>query len=488
MKAVLEPSAIGMTRRAFSSAMVCVPAIPALNLEQAIGQGLVSALNGGPSQQEIFRASVLSEGGSARLTAERLAALAEYVQREAGQLTWLGDEAVDRELRVAVRTQRQGRIRRLTLVRDRTTLSKIFDILEWPFPPPYPYPVLRSSDDRSSLIEAIGRRCRFAEEGGEFSGVVRIVSPQDELVFEAAYGLARPGVEVTPTHRFNLGSADKSFTAITIGRLVERGLLAFADRIVDVIPEYPNQEAARLITVEHLLTHQAGLGDLWSRPGFQRDRIPMQVSELMTLFWDAAPRFAPGTRASYSNEGFIVLGSMVERLTGRPWWQSLQEDVYDRAGMPFSTHEPSLSDPGYALGLTFAGSDVMGLGDRRFLAMPPGGARGNSAGGGYSTVADMCRYLSALRAHQLLSPEMTELMTRQSINGLAEYGMGFVTRSVAGRTIRGHGGGGAFSGIDGFSGVVWETGWIYSVLGNVDAPFAGELVRDLGTMLAAQPS
>jgi CubicO group peptidase (beta-lactamase class C family) len=316
---------------------------------------------------------------------------------------------------------------------------------------------------------------------------VRVVSPDGEPVFEAAYGTARPGVPLTPAHRFNLGSADKSFTAITIGRLVERGLLAFTDRMIDVIPEYPNRDAAQAITVEHLLTHRSGLGDLWSRSGFQRDRIPTQVSELMTLFWEATPRFAPGSRASYSNEGFIVLGSMVERITGRPWWLSLAQDVHDRVGMPNSTHEPSLDDPRYAKGLTFAQSDVMGLGDRQFRDMPPGGRRGNSAGGGYSTVADMCRYLSALRTHRLLSPELTEQMTRQSVDGLAEYGMGFIVRPVAGRTICGHGGGGAFSGIDGFSGVVWETGWTYSVLGNVDAPFAGELVRDLGAMLSAQP-
>lgn len=210
------------------------------------------------------------------------------------------------------------------------------------------------------------------------------------------------------------------------------------------------------------------------------------MSDLVPCFWAAEPEFEPGTKASYANEGFVLLGAMIERVSGRSWWDELADHIYAPAGMVHSGHfRKDEAIARKATGYRFAEGDVLGLGARRanddFVPY-----RGNSCGGGYSTVADMTGYLRALRAGKLLSPAMAEQMTARNTGGLRDYGMGFQHVAMNGRTVRGHGGGGPFSGVNGISGIVWETGWSYSVLGNYDAPFAQSLGEDIARMLAAQ--
>lgn len=271
-----------------------------------------------------------------------------------------------------------------------------------------------------------------------------------------------------------------------IGQLIEAGKLTLDTRLIEVLPDYPNAEAARTITLRQLLNHSAGLGGLWERPKYQRLRPYARVADLLATFAAEPLLYAPGSKAAYSNEGFVVLGAVIEAVTGTDWWTQLDQRIYQRVGMAHSAHfTVDEVAPGRVVGYLYPTTDPLGLLPRQpnWTFVP---WRGNSCGGGYSTVADMTAYLRALRAGKIVSPAMGETLTARNTGGLAGYGLGFIHREVGGRTLRGHGGGGPTSGIEGDHAIVWETGWAYSILGNYDAPFVTVISRDIATMLAAQ--
>jgi CubicO group peptidase (beta-lactamase class C family) len=390
---------------------------------------------------------------------------------------------------LGLRTRRQGLVRYIRLRIDRDEPDRLFEVLAMPSPTPYPRADLPTGPmSRADLAAAIDRRLRFAADRDEFSGAVRVLAPDGAVVYEQAFGMAdkAAGVANTPITRFHIGSADKSFTAIMAGWLIEAGRLSLDTRLVDILPDYPNREAAAAITVRHLLTHSSGLGGLFDRPAFDGKKPFRRMADLFPAFASEPLAFAPGSRAAYSNEGFVVLGAVIEQVTGESWYDLLARQVYQPAGMIRSGH-PILGEPatGMAIGYQYGTDDALALAgrgrndDRR-------GYRGNSCGGGYCTVGDMTAYIVALRAGRLLPPPMLQTMTQPAEGGLRDYGMGFQIRSVGDRRTIGHGGGGPFSGIDGDTRIVWETGWAWSILGNYDAPFAGEVSADIATLLAAQ--
>jgi len=452
----------------------------------ALAQGFIDAVNGDTGVRTAWIAETMSPAGLARNAPETLQALMAALQSASGGLDIIDAAEQPQVIRIKVRARASSKVRQFDLRKDRDDPRLIFDPRPRPGPTPYDQPVPETPLDRSALRAALARRFAFAIEQGDFSGAARIVAPSGEVVFEIANGLANveTGEAATPAHRFNLGSADKSFTAILIGRLILEGRLSFDTPVIEILPDYANKAAAKAMTIRHLLTHTAGLGGLWERPGYDKARPYDRVGQLLPAFWAAEPAFPPGGGARYSNEGFVLLGSIVERITGRAWWDELAEKVYAPAGMVHSAHliagQPAALK---ATGYRFREGDDLGLGQRQ-ANLDFVGYRGNSCGGGYSTVGDMTAYLRALRAGKLLDLSLVEAMMRPG--GLAEFGMGFQIQPFSGRTVRGHGGGGPFSGIDGRSGVVWETGWAYSILGNYDAPFVQVLADDVGRMLAAQ--
>lgn len=478
-----------LTRRALLAAGASAAALPAFaaaaprdDLAAAVVEGVNRA-----EGREAWVAAHVSPAGLKRRPAEAWVKMLDGLGRASGGLDLVRVNRVGEAPFPLVRTRMQRLERTLRLRPDRTDPSRIFDLMDAPHPTPFgPLPDRPLS--RRALAAALRERVAFAARRDEFSGVVRVVDPAGALVFEAAHGVADQdqGAPVRPDSRFNLGSADKSFTALLIARLVDAGRLSLDTPVAEVMPDYANRETARAVTVRHLLTHSAGLGDLWSRPAYDGRKRYARVAEIVPAFWDAAPAFPPGSRGDYSNEGFVLLGALAERVDGRSWWDQLATHVYAPAGMTRSAHYTLDGPaPARAVGYRFGEGDALGLNGRSanwsFL-----GWRGNSCGGGYSTAADMTGYLHALRAGRLCAPGQADQFTTQNTGGLSSYGMGFIHTEVGGRTVRGHSGGGPASGINMDAGIVWETGWAYAVMGNYDAPFAQFLGGDIGRILAAQ--
>jgi formylglycine-generating enzyme required for sulfatase activity len=304
----------------------------------------------------------------------------------------------------------------------------------------------------------------------QFSGVV-LIAAHGEPVFKGAYGLARrsPDVPNQVDTKFNLGSMDKMFTAVAVLQLVEQGQLALPDRIVDILPGYANPQVAEQVTVHQLLMHTSGLGNYFDSELYEdiHDQV-RSVADYVPLFMDTPLLFEPGARFGYSNSGYIVLGLIIEAVTGQDYYDYVREHIFEPAGMVnTAAYELDAGTPNLAVGYTWLdadGNETDVLTDNLFV-MP---MRGGSAGGGFSTAEDLLRFGNALLDHQLLSPASTELLLEGKIElgGGVQYAYGFFDRLLEHKRVVGHGGG--FPGICSSMGMYLDTGYTLIVLSNSD--------------------
>src|SRR5262245_23158271 len=167
---------------------------------------------------------------------------------------------------------------------------------------------------------------------GKFSGAV-LIAKDGKPVVEQANGLAdrrrrRPNSLAT---EFNIGSVGKSFTAVAIAQLVEAGKLSFDDTVGKYLSGFPAQ-VANQVTIGQLLTHTSGLGDVfmrWRAPA----RAQLDLADLVTRIAKEPLQFQPGSRFGYSNSGYVVLGAIVEAVTGQNYYDYVRTHVFRPAGM-----------------------------------------------------------------------------------------------------------------------------------------------------------
>lgn len=246
------------------------------------------------------------------------------------------------------------------------------------------------------------------------SGTV-LVARGNQPIFKKAYGLNNSQMPNGIDTKFDLASLTKMFTAVAIAQLVRREKLSYGDSLGKFLPDYPNKSAAEKVTLHHLLTHTSGLAEYSDkkeyRPARQAGDQFKTLKDWFPFFADDALTFEPGTKSDYSNSNFIVLGVVIEKVTGQSYFDYVREHIFKPAGM---------------------NGTVLSL------------AAGNSAGGGLSTVKDLLKFAVALRQHTLLSPKYTDIiLTSKITTGKDEgYGYGFEVRRLNGKRIVGHSGGG----------------------------------------------
>ena len=350
------------------------------------------------------------------------------------------------------------------------------------------WPARRPATD-ADAVATIERTVERLTRGGGFSGTV-YVTRGDSVLLARGYGFANREDSIpNGLHtKFALASMGKMFTATAVLQLVEQGKLRLTDTLERVLPAYPNHERSSRITIAQLLQHSAGLGDMWSTP-------KKRVAGLTGALADAAAvsypplAFEPGTRWSYSNEGFIVLAAVIEQLSGEPYLQYLQRHVFAPAGMT-ETSVATGADyiiPHRAVGYRPLADDPLGAGALRgnwtFLGDSAGGA-----GGGYSTVGDIARFGRALRTGKLITIALRDSMWtgRWDLPGYEgqKYGFASFVMPVGSRIAVGHGGGGTGSGMDNGFKQFTDGSYQVVVLANWEAPAGGRLadaiIRYLG--------
>jgi CubicO group peptidase (beta-lactamase class C family) len=325
-------------------------------------------------------------------------------------------------------------------------------------------------------LAALQRELDRATAADEFSGTV-VIAKCGVPIFEHAYNNAdrERGIANTLATSFNVGSINKMMTSVAIMRLVQDGRLRLTDTIGKHIPDYPNRTIADTVTIENLLTHTGGTGDIFDRD-WEDYRLTLRThDDYVKRFGPRGPRHAPGARFEYSNYGFVLLGAIIERVTGRSYYDAVTELVYAPAHMT-STSSPIWDEPVGAIGYTRRG----GRGLTSNVDVLP--YRGMSAGGGWSTTRDLIAFANALTRHELLDAEHTRQMTTGKVRvgpGL-KYGYGIADLIIDGVRCIGHNGG--YPGANGEL-LICESGYTIAMLANFDPPAASQIAirvaRDL---------
>lgn len=345
----------------------------------------------------------------------------------------------------------------------------------------------------AALVRAISGRAAQLAAADRFSGVV-LVARGDRVLVHVAHGRAEQAfaAENRLDTRFNLGSMNKMFTAVAVAQLVEQGKLAFETTVAEVLPDYPDPGFAASATVHHLLTHTSGIGGTIFAPAMYEHRERYKTpADYIPLFAAVAPDFPPGTRFAYANPGFIVLGRIVERVSGEPYDAYVERHIFAVAGMRDTrAHAWDELTPNLAVGYMRDPNDVFGLLPRRtnVSTLP---YSGTPAGGGYSTALDLLAFVRALRGHRLLGPATLATVLAGKVDapplgGESKYGYGMIVRALHGKQLRGHHGGAP--GINGHLEFFADGDGVVVVLGNHDFPNATALAEEIVALLAAQPT
>jgi D-alanyl-D-alanine carboxypeptidase len=325
---------------------------------------------------------------------------------------------------------------------------------------------------RMTQAEALAALAEHAEQraaADEFAGAV-LVARHGKVLLQHAWGRAdrKAGTANTPATRFRIGSMNKMFTAVATLQLVEAGKLKLDDPIGKHLRDYPNKQVAAKVTVRHLLTHTGGTGDIF---GLQFDRHRLALREhrdYLKLYGSRGLRYQPGDHFEYSNYGFVLLGALIERVTGRSYYDYVRDHVFRPAGMRSTGSLPESVDvPDRAVGYMRTAPDGAWLPNTDTLPW-----RGTAAGGGYSTVGDLLRFAQALDSGRLLSTARLAQATRPYQE---QYGYGFGVQGEGRLRSWGHGGGAP--GMNGELRVFPQLGYVVVSLSNLDPPAASELVE-----------
>jgi CubicO group peptidase (beta-lactamase class C family) len=201
---------------------------------------------------------------------------------------------------------------------------------------------------------------------------------------------------------FNLGSINKAFTQIAILQLSAAGKLNLDSTLAAYWSDYPNKAVAQKITIRQLLRHTSGIGgNIFNAPAGGTRHDVRSLKDYLALFVNEQPQFEPGTSNAYSNAGYVVLGLLIERLSGQDYYSYVREHILEPAGMTRtgSFFVDSLP-PNTAIGYT-TGSENAPPGTPLHPNTQELPGRGSSAGGGYSTAQDLLKFLKALREHRI---------------------------------------------------------------------------------------
>jgi CubicO group peptidase (beta-lactamase class C family) len=254
---------------------------------------------------------------------------------------------------------------------------------------------------------------------GQFNGSV-LVADNGKVLYEKGFGLANMewNVPNTPDTRFRLGSITKQFTATLILQLVEQGKIKLDGKLIDYLPDY-RKDTGEKVTIHNLLSHTSGIPSYTSLPGFFQNvsRNPYTVDEFIKKYASGDLEFEPGTKFVYDNSGYFLLGAIIEKVTGKPYEQVLQENIFDPVGMKNSGYDhwgTIINKRATGYSRTPRGFQNAGYLD---MSIP------YAAGSLYSTAEDLYLWDQALYGEKILSAKSKELMFKPNLNN---YGYGFV--------------------------------------------------------------
>jgi CubicO group peptidase (beta-lactamase class C family) len=327
--------------------------------------------------------------------------------------------------------------------------------------------------DMARLERAIETRAA----AGYFMGSV-LVARDGKTLLSKGYGKANIADDTpnAPTTKFRLGSITKQFTAASILLLEERGKLKVEDPVRKYMPDAP--PAWGSITLFNLLTHTSGIPNYTSFPDYESTkRLTQTPAEVVARFRDKPLKFTPGSAYEYSNSGYVLLGYLIEKVSGQPYAKFVQDNLFAKLGMKDSGYDSSTGKiarraQGYMQG---PGGPV----PAPFIDM----SVPFSAGALYSTTEDMLRWEQGLFGGKVLKPTSLDKMTTPFKDNYA-FGLRVEPGPNGGKIISHTGG------IEGFNtrvAYVTADKLTVIVLANLNGPAADEITNDLRKVAENEP-
>lgn len=276
--------------------------------------------------------------------------------------------------------------------------------------------------------------------GDEFSGTI-LVAKNDSILQKRAYGLAikELNVENKIDTKFNIASITKSFTAVGILKLYEQGKVNLNTPIINYLDSYPNKRVLDSVTIHQLLTHTAGTKAIYGKEYQESNKNRYRkLEDYLPLFANDSLAFSPGSKYEYNGGGFVLLGLIIQNVTGENYYDYLQENIFDPIGM-HNTKALEIDGVNYntADGYSIHIREDKSLAKNDYLLSKASGASGY-----YSTAEDLFKFSRALRNYELLNKETTELMLEPKVKGYNTYlGYGIDIDKRYEEDIIGHNGG-----------------------------------------------
>jgi D-alanyl-D-alanine carboxypeptidase len=273
-------------------------------------------------------------------------------------------------------------------------------------------------------------------------GAAVIVTDHGKVVYERGRGLADIAAKkpITPATVFRLGSITKQFASATLLQLAHEGKLSLDDPLSKFIPDYPQPGASA--TVRQLLSHTSGIQDYTEIPGWMVEANTNKAyttEQLIEVFKDKPAQFKPGAQWSYDNSGYILVGAIIEKVTGNPWYQAVNERIagpLHLTTLRYGVEEPSITN--MAVGYEPAGEGKFKAAQKINMSVP--GAAGALVG----TVGDLAAWANALHHGKVLDAASYKAMTSKTKTAdgkLNSYGFGMAVDEIRGHPTIGHDGG-----------------------------------------------
>jgi CubicO group peptidase (beta-lactamase class C family) len=280
--------------------------------------------------------------------------------------------------------------------------------------------IIVAQDHAAKIQEVLA----LAHKYRQFNGSALVVE-NGKVIYKGAFGAANMEWDIpnTPETKFRLGSITKQFTATVIMQLVEQGKIKLDGKLSDYLPDY-RKDVGEKVTIHHLLTHTSGIPSYTSQPGFFENvsRNPYKVDEFVKKYASGDLEFEPGSKYSYNNSGYFLLGAIIERVTGKPYEQVLKQNIFDPLGMKntgYDHHDTII--PKRASGYN---KTPDGYRNTPYLDM----SIPYAAGSLYSTVEDLYLWDQGLYTDKVLSAPSKALMYKPF---LESYGYGWVITNAS---------------------------------------------------------
>ncbi len=329
-------------------------------------------------------------------------------------------------------------------------------------------PAAAAPDDIAARVDAY---MNAAQKLKWFSGSI-LLAKGGQVLVSKGYGMADYELDVanTPQTKFRLGSVTKQFTAMAVMELQEKGLLRVEDPVKKFLPDYPNGDK---ITIRHLLTHTSGIPNFTDFPDYVTTMaLPTPAEKIVERFKDKPLEFAPGEKFKYSNSGYILLGYLIEKISGKSYEAFLKENIFDRLNMNDSGYDHNNTVlHNRASGYDLSGGEIR---NSQYVDMSIPFA----AGALYSTVEDLYKWDRALDTEKLLKKgSLDEMFTPFKNN----YAYGWFIGEFNGHKRVSHAGG-----VNGFSTdiarYVSDDACVI-VLNNFGTGFTGKISQALAAIL-----